>query len=505
MSTDAGARPPAPAAAAPSAWGRRRIVVVLVPLLLLAVAGTTRLYRLAEPPDIYFDETYYITDARSLLDVGTEQEFAVHPPLGKWIIAAGIVTVGDTPAGWRVMAALAGTLTVLATYLAGLRLFRRRGVAALAALLLAVDGLAFTMSRIAMLDAFLALFVVVGFWLLLVDRDHQWAAVADPQHAGPAPEHARTAPEEAAPAPEEAASGGPAGLPRLRHPYRWLAGVVFGLALATKLSALLAIGAAGLFVIGSELAWRRRVTGSPWARLWAPALTTVGALLAVPAVLYVGSYAGWFANYPETRVGREACPVADTCEAGTGDIVRAWVGEQRQILAFHQDLEAPHPYRSPASGWLLLRRPVAYHYESCAPGEHDCTIPPGTVAHTVGVGNPVLWWLALVAYPALLWLGVRHRDWRAWALLAFLAGQYVPWLLAQRPLFLFYLTPAVPFMALGLAWCTGRVGDRRWLRWAPWALATAAVAAFAFFYPVYAAYPIDPDAWRLRMLLDSWI
>lgn len=454
-------------------------MALLVPILLLAFAGTTRLYRLAEPPDIYFDETYYVTDARSLLDVGTEEEFAVHPPLGKWIIAAGIATVGDDPAGWRVSAALAGTLTVLATYLAGLRLFRRRGVAALAALLVAVDGLAFTMSRITMLDAFLALFVVVGFWLLLVDRDRQWASVAEPA----------TDPR----------------LPRVRHPYRWLAGVAFGLALATKLSAVLAIGAGGLFVIGSELAWRRRVTGSPWTRVWAPALGTVGALLAVPAVLYVVSYAGWFANYPDTRVGREACPVAQACDASTGDILDAWVDEQHQILGFHQDLEAPHPYRSPASQWLLLRRPVAYHYESCGAGDQDCTIPAGTVAHVVGLGNPVVWWLALLAYPALLWFGVRHRDWRAWALLAFLAGQYVPWLVAQRPLFLFYLTPFVPFMALGLAWSAARLGERRWLAWAPWALAAAAVAAFAFFYPIYASYPLDPEAWDLRILLDSWI
>lgn len=482
MSTDTGAPPPAPVArghepASARIRRRRRAVTLLVLVVLLAVAGTTRLYRLGQPPEVYFDETYYVTDARALLEVGTEREFAVHPPLGKWIIAGGIAAVGDDPVGWRVTAALAGALTVGVTYLVGLRMFRRRGTAALAALLLAVDGLAFTMSRIAMLDAFLALFVVVGFWLLVRDRDRQWEAPPEPAER----------------------------LPRRRHPSRWLAGMALGLALATKWSALLAIGAAGLFVIGSELVWRRRLTGSPWTRVWAPAVSTLGALVAVPLLIYVASYGGWFANYDQTRLGRERCPSAETCDVPAGDLLRAWMDEQRQILQFHQDLESPHPYRSPASGWLLLRRPVAYHYESCAGGERGCTIPTGTVAHIVGLGSPVLWWLALLAYPALAWWAVRLRDWRAWALLVFLAGQYLPWLVAQRPLFLFYLTPVVPFMALAVAWLAARTGQRRWLRWTPWAVAVVAVAAFAFFYPVYAAVPVDIDTWRLRMWFDSWI
>ena len=484
MSTGAGA-PHLPTAGSDGAEPtrdarRRRALAVLLPFALLAVAGTLRFYRVGEPPAIYFDETYYVTDARSLLDVGTEEGFAVHPPLGKWLIAGGIALLGDRPVGWRAAVALAGSATVVMTYLAGLRLFRRRGVAALAAVLLAVDGLAFTMSRIAMLDAFLALFVVTGFWLLLVDRDARWRRD---------------------PSPEDGAEGSD---PRPCRVYRWLAGVAFGLALATKLSALSAIGAAGLLVLGSELAARRRATGSPWTRAWAPAGSAVVTLLVVPAAIYVASYAGWFANFSDTRVGREQCPDG-VCDASATDVVAAWVGEQRAILAFHRDLEAPHPYRSPAGEWLLLRRPVAYHYEACGAGDADCTIPVGTVAHVLGVGNPLLWWLALLAYPALVWLGVARRDWRAWALLVFLAGQYVPWLLAQRPLFLFYLTPVVPFMALAVAHVCEQLAVRHGWRWVPWAVAVVAVAAFVFLYPVLAALPIDPDAWQRRMLFDTWI
>lgn len=482
MSTDAGAGPPVAVhrngPGTERSPRRRLAVVVLVSLALVALAGGLRLYRLGEPPRIYFDETYYVEDARALLAVGTETDFAVHPPLGKWLIAGGITTLGDRPVGWRAPVALAGTLTVLTTYLLGLRLFRWRGAAALAALLLAVDGLAFVMSRITMLDAFVALFVVVGFWLLLVDRDRQWAQL---------PDH-----------------DAPVGPPRLGHPHRWLAGLVFGLALATKWSALLAIGAAGLFVAGVELAWRRRWTGSPWTRVWAPALGVLGALVLVPAVVYVASYSGWFVNVADTRVGRQHCP-GETCPRALPEAAGAWWDEQRAIAEFHLDLEAAHPYKSPAATWLVLRRPVAYYYEACPEPAPDCAVAVGTVRHILGLGNPVIWWAALLGYPALAWLAVRHRDWRAWALLAFLAGQYVPWLLARRPLFLFYMTPVVPFMCLSLAVLVDHAADRRWARWLSWGVAGAAVAAFVFWYPVLAGAPIDAQGWQLRMLFHSWI
>ncbi len=149
--------------------------------MLVVLAGGLRLARLDEPGRIYFDELYYVGDAQQYLERGVEEVRPAHPPVGKWLIAAGIVAAGDDPFGWRIAAALAGTLTVLATYLIGIRLFRRRLPAALAALFVAVDGLAFTMSRIGMLEAFLGLFVALAAWLLLVDRDDPGDPVAAPR------------------------------------------------------------------------------------------------------------------------------------------------------------------------------------------------------------------------------------------------------------------------------------------------------------------------------------
>lgn len=474
---------PASAPATVSEGLRRGAAALLLPLLLLTVAGTLRFYRLDHPPRIYFDETYYAEDARELYLRGVESGFAVHPPVGKWVIASGIAIFGFDPFGWRAAVAAAGTLTVLAVYLAGLRLFRRRGIAALAAFLLAIEGLAFTMSRIAMLDAVLALFVVLGFWLLLVDRDRTWAGT---ENLEPDPERP---------------------LPHRPHAYRWLAGLMFGLAIATKWSGLLPLGVAGLFVLVSEIAWRRRLTGRWHTRWWRVVASGLLTLVAVPAVVYVASYAGWFANVEQTRIAETRCPDGE-CALSVPEIADAWWGEQLAIGRFHRDLTAEHPYRASPLTWPLMTRPVAYYYESCTTekqAEGECTVAPGNVAEIIGMGNPAIWYLALAALPVLVWNAFGRRDWRAWALLGFWLLQFLPWLATARPAFLFYMTPVVPFLCLALAYAGWRAAHVRLGRWVPAAIAVIAVAGFLFWYPVLTGMEIPRGSWELRIWMRSWI
>lgn len=482
---------PRPAsAAAPSAPRARAWLRVGLPLLLVLTSGALRFDDLASPDRQYFDEVYYAEDSADYLDLGVESGRAVHPMVGKWLIATGIALAGNDSLGWRLMPAVAGTLTVLALYLAGLRLFRRRGIAALAALLLSLDGIAFTASRIAMLDAFLGLFVVAGFWLLLVDRDRLWST---PHRSDDAP-------------------GGSAlaGSTPLAPWPRLAAGVVLGVALATKWSALLAIGAAGLIVLGSEYAWRRRVAGSPFAGWWRPLASAAVTLVVIPLAVYVMSYASWFANYERTQPGVQRCGEdAVECAVSLGAVFGDWLGEQVANYEFHRDLEAEHRYRAEAWTWPVLSRPVAYYYESCKPDRaadaDPCVVREGDVAEILGIGNPGVWWVALVIGYPLLALGMWRRDWRAWAIAAFLLGQYVPWLIAPRPLFLFYTVPVVPFVALSSAYAAMRLGSRVGLRWVPGAVGAVAVAGFVFWWPIFVGEEISEGAWRLRILFDSWI
>ncbi|MGA1278896.1 MAG: dolichyl-phosphate-mannose--protein mannosyltransferase [Candidatus Nanopelagicaceae bacterium] len=147
-----------------------------VPLLLIIlIAALVRFINLGRPETLVFDELYYVDGARDLLDVGVEvdgsdAEFVVHPPLGKWLISIGIAIFGDESFGWRFTTALIGIATVVLLYLISLKLFDSEPVALLAASLMALDGLAIVMSRTALLDNFLTFFVLLAFFFLIKER-----------------------------------------------------------------------------------------------------------------------------------------------------------------------------------------------------------------------------------------------------------------------------------------------------------------------------------------------
>ena len=124
-----------------------------------------RVFNLSTPKGLVFDEVYYVDGARDYLKYGVEvakgsPEFVVHPPVGKWFIALGIKIFGNHEFGWRIAVAIAGTATIYLTARIALRIFHERKWAILAALLMTLDGLNLVMSRTALLDIFLTLFIL---------------------------------------------------------------------------------------------------------------------------------------------------------------------------------------------------------------------------------------------------------------------------------------------------------------------------------------------------------
>ena len=141
-------------------------------MVITFLAFLIRIFNLSTPKGLVFDEIYYVDGARDYLKYGVEvtkgaPEFVVHPPVGKWLIAAGIKLFGNHEFGWRIAVAVAGTFTVYLTARIAQRIFHENKWATLAALLMALDGLNLVMSRTALLDIFLTLFVLlsVNAWL----------------------------------------------------------------------------------------------------------------------------------------------------------------------------------------------------------------------------------------------------------------------------------------------------------------------------------------------------
>ena len=141
-------------------------------MVITFMAFVLRIFHLDRPKGLVFDEIYYVDGARDYLKQGVElakgaPEFVVHPPVGKWLIAVGIKLFGDHEFGWRIAVAVAGTLTVYLTARIALKIFHENKWATLAALLVTLDGMNLVMSRTALLDIFLILFILlaVNAWL----------------------------------------------------------------------------------------------------------------------------------------------------------------------------------------------------------------------------------------------------------------------------------------------------------------------------------------------------
>ena len=222
------------------------MIASIAPVLIAIASFFLRVINLGNPKGFVFDELYYVDGARDFLKYGVEvagskPEFVVHPPVGKWCIALGIKIFGDNEFGWRIAVAIAGTLIILIAARLAHELFRSPFLTAITAALLAFDGLLLVHSRTALLDLFLTLFILTAtyFWF--------------------------------------------------RQQY-WFASIFFGLAIATKWSALYFIFLFGLVTL------YRLYRENPERELLRTLATRVLQFAILPIGIYLTSWIGWFAS-----------------------------------------------------------------------------------------------------------------------------------------------------------------------------------------------------------------
>ncbi|WP_447643518.1 phospholipid carrier-dependent glycosyltransferase [Nocardioides zeae] len=222
---------------------------------VFALALGMRLWHLGTPREFSFDETYYAKHAWSLLNLGyvrdypddandrilagdldawsDEPELIVHPEVGKWAIALGIRLFGMDPFGWRFSAAVAGALLVLVLCRLVRRMTGSTMLGLVAGVLMAFDGMHFVLSRLALLDIFLALFITCGVACVVNDRFWLRARLAHLVPDGTV----RT----------RWATWGPVRR-LLWRPWLLTGGVMWGLAVGTKWTALYPLAAFGVLV-----------------------------------------------------------------------------------------------------------------------------------------------------------------------------------------------------------------------------------------------------------------
>jgi dolichyl-phosphate-mannose-protein mannosyltransferase len=542
-----------------AAWG----AALGVTLLALGM----RLWHLGSPREFAFDETYYAKDAWGLLNQGFVRDYQdkvdgkeiddailaghvqgiwgdgpsmeVHPEVGKWVIALGEKAFGMDPVGWRISAAVVGSLMVLVMCRLARRMTGSTTLGCLAGLLMAFDGLHFVLSRLALLDIFLAFFLLCGVACVVNDRDWHRATMA--RLVG---DH-----------PVDPGSWGPVrGL--LFRPWLLAAGVSFGLAIGTKWTALYPLAAFGVLVWLWSAGARRSfgVSRATARAVLADGVPAFLQLVLVAVFVYIASWSGWLAHADEYEQSLSSTQYTgftheNPCVRGAdgelttdndSDDAATWptatepdahgpaelVQSLRSLWYYHQDVYtfhthylncSTHKYQSQPSGWLLLNRTVGVATQlDVQPGQQGCDAAQGSVCYrqVLLIGTPLLWWGGVVALVAagVLWLGAR--DWRFGVAVVGTLSTWLPWLqYDDRPIFIFYAIACLPFIVLAITLCLGKlIGSSR--HPSPRRTTGVIVAGsffvlvvlnFAYFYPIL-SYQVIPKAdWIDRMWFQRWI
>jgi dolichyl-phosphate-mannose-protein mannosyltransferase len=420
--------------------------------------------------------------------------FVAHPPVGKWIIAAGMAVFGaDDPFGWRISVAIVGILLVVLTMGIAHLLLARPLLTVIAGGLLAIDGNAIVLSRVALLDTMLAFFTLLGVLFVVLDRGFAKRRLAA---------HIQ-------------ARGTTGWGPTLAwRPWLLAAAVAFGLATGVKWSGLYFLAIFGVYVVVGELLLRRQAGIEFWATGGILKQAPVTFLLLVPlaTAVYLASWTGWFV----TDGGYHRHWVEGGGEAWTGALAwvptafQNWWHYEAAVYSYHVGETSPHGYQSNPLTWLFLVRPTSMYYQ----GFSD-----GSVQTILDIANPLIWWAGAAA---VFWLVVRvvlrlrRREPVATEalILTGIAAGYLPWLLyLHRTVFSFYTIAFEPFLILALTAALGMllgtaadpesrrtVGIR-----AVGVFLGICVALSLFFLPIWTGTSVPDWFFRIHLWLPSWL
>lgn len=298
---------------------------------------------------MYFDEIYHARAAFEYVHQMTPSE-VTHPPLGKLFLAIGILIFGMVPFGWRIIGTLFGVAMVPVMYAFGKKIFHDRFYAFCSAFLMMFDFMHFSQTRIATIDSYVTLFVMLMYYYMYDYFINKSYLVEFKESLKPL----------------------------------FLCGLFFGLGASSKwiafygsvgLALLFLVNKAAEFIEYRKLSKKKALKGS-WVEKYPRNLTvTIGAvvlfLAIIPAIIYILSYIPWMLT-PNNKSG-----------------IGIFWKNSLDMLNFHSGLESTHPYQSAWWEWPVMVKPMAFYFGK--------DLEPGMVSKIFTMGNPAVWWIGLLA------------------------------------------------------------------------------------------------------------
>jgi dolichyl-phosphate-mannose-protein mannosyltransferase len=398
-----------------------------------------RLTVVAKP---YFDEIHYLPAARAVLALSKPLN-PEHPPLGKEILALGIALLGDRPLGWRIMPALFGTLGLFAAMRAMWFASLSRFATIVCGVLLATAFPLLVQSRIAMLDIFMASFMLLALWLCA-------GAVREPESA------------------------------------RWrlaLAGIALGCSMGAKWNAVPVAALPGL----AFLAVRLRTAGL--------SALTVRRSAPVPGMTLLEAGL-WLGLVPLAAYA--ACYWPNFLYAQRSISPTGLIGWHRHMLDLQAQVIAPHAYMSVWYQWVSNWRAIWYLYEALDGVQRGVLLVGNPL--TMLIGLPAMLWCGWAGAFRKRWdaLGV-------FVLYAVSFGMWI--VAPKPVQFYYHYFLPSCFLMAGLALALDALWQRggRWRKRTVLAVLAASCALFAYFWPILTAAELDDgQAFLEYAWIPSW-
>lgn len=362
-------------------------------------AASTRTYM----NGTYFDEIYFPRTAYEHIN-GLSVYENTHPPLGKLFIALGIKIFGMNPFGWRFMGTLLGVLLVPVMYLFALKIFKKRLYAFSAAFLMMFDFMRFTQTRLATIDTYSVLFVLLMYYFMY---DYFTTKSYDLRFV------------------------------QSLKPLAFC-GLFFAVGIASKWTSMYAgAGLAFLFFLSKYLEYqdieKRRHKWSqdkkPWilVNFGGTCLACMVFFIIIPVIIYTLCYIPYKAGNPDNG------------------LISIMLQNQESMYNYHSNLNATHSFSSSWWKWPIMIRPIWYYVRP--------EVAVGMRSTIVSFGNPAVWWTGIAAIVASMIIAWKKRDKKMTVIFVAFALQFCPWMLVTRCTFIYHFFTSVPFVILMIVYC----------------------------------------------------
>lgn len=451
----------------------------------------------------YFDEIYFSRSAYEYIHGLNIYEWT-HPPLGKLIMTIPIMLFGYSPFTTRLMSNIAGILIIPAMYVLCKKIFSNRKYALLGGLLMMFDTFHFAHTRIALVDSFEILFIILS---VIFMKNYLDLKKND--------------------------------LFKKKAINLLLSGFFIGCAVTTKWNAgYVAFGLAIVFFYHLAREYNFNLIKYFKENFNINIVYKYGiSLVLAPIMLYYLSFLLFSKNIAHTslliyltiiffyliisfilflRKDRYLLKLFFTCVVSFllipiiiyalsfflfpyfGYDCRTLTGiidQSKAMFDYHANLVATHPFSSPWYSWPIMYKPV-WFYASETINNMRMTI--------VDIGNPFIWWFGIPSIIYLIISTIKKNKTSLFILIFFLAS-FIPYVFIGRIMFLYHYFITLPFVMLGIVafikWITEKTKNNK-----VYILYTSfVVLGFIVFYPIVSGMMISDEYINALKWLSSWI